>query len=211
MNSLLPNIRNSFQQLRTGWVTLRFNRIALGIGAIALISYWSYSTNAPAPTTPVQPSAGKNAPDFFIHNANVVEYDKTGFLKGNLTAKEISHYPHNSITTLTYPDMWSYKKDKSPWQTTADRGRILPDGETLELSKNVVIVQVDDANKPTQRVDTEFLTVYSALDYAETEEPVRLTNPMNVVNAVGMRAYYQRDFIQLKSRVKGIHETRQKL
>ncbi len=189
----------SFRQLK---------RLILGLSVIGAIGYWSYSMNNT--DTVMAPDAfDKQAPDFFIQNSTITEFNEKGHLSSVLIAKEISHYPHNSMTILSYPDMWTYKEDGSnPWQTTADRGRILPDGTTLELSDNVVITQIDEMGKPAQRVDTEFLTVYSAQDYADTSKPVRLTNPTNVVNAVGMRAYYQRDFIQLKSRVNSIHESR---
>ena len=52
--------------------------------------------------------------------------------------------------------MWTYQ-EANPWQTTADQGRILPDGETLELSKNVVIIQVDDVGKPANGSTPSFL------------------------------------------------------
>lgn len=202
----VKHVLRAFQTILIQGHLLR--HIALIAGAVGIIGYWSYSTNSTPPQIVTETAQDRQAPDFFVRNANVIEYDATGFLKGHLTAREISHYPHNGITRLKYPNLWTYKKDKNPWQTTADEGRILPDGETLELFKNVVIIQVDDVGKPEQRLDTEFLTVYSARDYAETDEPVRLTNPTNVVNAVGMLAFYQREFIQLKSRVKGIHESR---
>lgn len=206
MNPLLQKVYRSFRAFGKGPLP---RRLALIVGAVAIIGYWSYSTNRRPLPVVTETAQDKQAPDFFVQNANVIEFDANGFLKGNLTAQEISHYPHNGITRLKYPNMWTYRKDKNPWQTMADKGRILPDGETLELSKHVVIIQIDETDKPVQRLDTEFLTVYSAKDYAETDEPVRLTNPTNVVNAVGMLAFYQRDFIQLKSRVKGIHESRQ--
>ncbi|MTI14841.1 LPS export ABC transporter periplasmic protein LptC [Sansalvadorimonas verongulae] len=186
---------------------------ALALGFIGMIGFWSYTADNPN-TIANKPAAAQNkAPDFFVRNARVTEFGPEGELESVLVSDEISHFPHNDTTLLKNPDLLSYNGDpqvtgKQPWHTTADSGRVLPDGETVELIDNVVMVQRDAQGNPAQRVDTDFMTVYSGQEFAESNLPVRLTTPTSVVNAVGMRAFYKRDFIQLKSRVRSIHETR---
>ncbi|WP_281646650.1 LPS export ABC transporter periplasmic protein LptC [Parendozoicomonas sp. Alg238-R29] len=187
--------------------------IALALGFTGLVGYWSYTADNPHAMVKSQAAAENKAPDFFVRNARIKEFGPAGELESTLVSDEISHYPHNDITLLTQPDMWSYNGDpektgKQPWHTTSDNGRILPDGETVELFDNVVMIQPDAQGNPEQRIDTDFMTVYSGQDFAETDLPVRLTSPTSVVNAVGMRTFYKRDFIQLKSRVRSIHESR---
>ena len=180
-----------------------------GLGFIALIGYWSYSTESPAIIS--SRDRGKTidtAPDFFIKDIVIQEFDTRGDLESTLISEEVSHFPHNDIMLLTQPDLWTYEKDRQPWHTTADNGRILPDGETIELINNVVMRQKDENGESELRVDTPFLTVYSGQEYADTDAPVRLLNSTDVVNAMGIRVFYKQDFIRLKSRVNSIHESR---
>ena len=188
--------------------------IALTLCFAGLIGYWSYTADNPNVIAKKPATAESKAPDFFVRNARITEFGPEGELESVLISDEISHFSHNDTTLLKKPDLLSYNGDPTitgnqPWHTTADNGRVLPDEETVELIDNVVMVQLDAQGNPAQRVDTDFMTVYSGQDFAESDLPVRLTTPTSVVNAVGMRAFYKRDFIQLKSRVRSIHETRQ--
>ena len=175
---------------------------------ISAIGYWSYTTDNPSEIIKTQSARDSKAPDFFARNTRMREYGPDGTLESTLDTEEISRFPHNNITLLTAPDLWTYQEERQPWHTTSHTGRILPDGETVELINNVVMIQADPNGATAQRVDTDFLTVYSGQDFADTDAAVRLTNPTSVVNAVGMRVLYKRDFIQLKSKVRSIHETR---
>ncbi|CAM3794639.1 LPS export ABC transporter periplasmic protein LptC [Parendozoicomonas haliclonae] len=180
--------------------------IFLVLGFVGLIGYWSYSTDNP--TSMPRAAQEDKEPDFFIRDAFITEYDVNGALASTLESDEISHFPHNDTTLLKQPDLWTFEEDRQPWHTTADNGRILPDGETVELIDNVVMIQQDGNGQSEQRVDTDFLTVYSGEDYADTDAPVRITNEPGVTTAVGMRAFYKRDFIQLKSKVNSIYENK---
>ena len=190
-------------------MTLRQRLYPIVLGAlILLLGYWLLHLENPGQIFSGKPQTDNKSPDFFARNARIVEFDTDGVLDSTLVAEEISHFPHNQITLLDRPDLWTYSEDDQPWNTTSDTGRILPDGETVELIDNVVMIQMDGQGKPEQRVDTEFMTVYSGQDLAETDLPIRLVNKTSVVNAVGMKAFYKQDFIQLKSRVRSLHETR---
>ena len=178
------------------------------LGFIGLVGYWSYTADNPNSIITQQYPESDQAPDFFVQNANIQEFGPEGNLESILNAEEISYFPHNEVTLLETPDLWTFEEGRQPWHTTSDHGRILPDGETVELIDNVIMIQEDEQGNPAQRVDTDFLTVYSGQNFADTDEPVRLTNQTSVVNSVGMRAFYKRDFIQLKSRVRSIHESR---
>ena len=173
------------------------------------VGYWSYKADNPQEIIKSQAAKTDKAPDFFTRNARMREYGPDGQLESTLNSRQISHFPHNGLTLLVEPDLWTYQEGNAlPWHTTARNGRILPDGETVELIRNVVMIQVARNGSAEQRIDTDFLTVYSGQDFADTDEPARLTNATSVVNTVGMRAFYKRDFIQLKSKVRSIHESR---
>ncbi len=175
---------------------------------ISAIGYWSYTADNPNKIIKVQAVKDTKAPDFFTRNSRMLEYGPDGTLESTLDSREISHFPHNGIILLTEPDLWNYQEGNQPWHSTARNGRVLPDGETVELIRDVVMIQVATDGSAEQRIDTDFLTVYSGQDFADTDAPVRLTNANSIVNTVGMRAFYKRDFIQLKSKVRSIHESR---
>ncbi len=178
------------------------------MGFTGLVGYWSYTADNPNVIARSLSADAENAPDFFIKNAHIKEFGPEGQLESLLISKEISHFPHNEITLLQAPDLLTFQENSEPWHTTSDHGQILPDGETVELIDNVVMIQHSEDGKQEKRVDTDFMTVYSGQDFADTDRPVKLTDENSIVNAVGMRVFYKRDFIQLKSRVRSIHESR---
>lgn len=185
--------------LRQTLLTAAIVVLSVGMG------YWAYETDLKVSRQPAETITGIKVPDFFSSNACVREFDEQGQLKSELTADRISHYPHNEITLLDSPELWNYSKKASVWHTVADTGRILPDRETIELKKNVIMIQMK-GDTQRLRMDTDFLTIYSGQDIADTNQLVTITSSSGMMKADGMKAFYNQDVIQLKSRVRGIYE-----
>ncbi|MGB1271215.1 MAG: LPS export ABC transporter periplasmic protein LptC, partial [Endozoicomonas sp.] len=91
-------------------------------------------------------------------------------------------------------------------RSTSQSGKLLPGSKDLELWDNVVITQTDLNTGKEVRMDTDFITVYSDQNMADTDRPVLITNDTGKTRAIGMTALYQQGLIKLKSRVRGVHE-----
>ena len=165
------------------------------------VGCWSYKTDL---NVSRQTTIERKVADFFSYNANIRDFNESGQLTLDLTVDSISHFPHNEITQLSNPDLWNYS-GHTPWRTVAGTGRLLPDGETIELKKNVVMTQVEDGVQKL-RMNTDFLTLYSGQDSADTHWPVTIISQNSVITANGMTLFYKQALIHLKSRVRGSYE-----
>ncbi|MCK5894821.1 MAG: LPS export ABC transporter periplasmic protein LptC [Endozoicomonadaceae bacterium] len=177
--------------------------VVLAIGA----GYRLYKTNLKVSHQITTNPSELKVPDFFSYNVHIREFNESGQLKSDLTANEINHFPHNEITLLSSPALWNYSDDLTYWHTVADRGRILPDGKTLELKNNVLITQIADST-PQLRMHTDLLTIDSNQDFFHTDRPVVIFNSHSLMKANGMKTFYKQDFVHLKSKVRGVYEPR---
>ncbi len=183
-----------------------FVLLLLGLGAIIYIA----GDNSISPLLNRVATAPAGAPDFFMKNARITQYDETGRREGLMTASQVVHHPDSDITWLDNPDMWNWQDSTTPpWHSISDRGKLLPGGETLELYDNVVINRADQKGGAPLQLETDFLVVYTEQDKAETDHPVRISDESGVTTAVGMTTYYKESLVKLKSKVRGIHEVKQ--
>lgn len=144
--------------------------------------------------------------DFFITKADITEFNLQGLKEQHLLSKQISHFPTSELTVLENPVLTSLEDPKEPQTTRAKTGRILPDGETIELEDQVVLIQ-KRADRSKLQLETDFLTIYSGQDYADTNRPVVITDRGDVTRATGMTTYYKQGRMVLKSKVRGVYES----
>ena len=183
-----------------------FVLLLFGLGVIIYIA--GDNSITPLLGRPVTTPAG--APDIFMENARITQYDENGKREGLMTATQVAHYPNSDITWLDAPDMWNWQDSTTPpWHSISDRGKLLPGGKTLELYDNVVINRADPKGGAPLQLETDFLIVHTEQDMAETDRPVKISDESGVTTAVGMTTYYKESLVKLKSKVRGIHEVKQ--
>ena len=180
--------------------------IIIGLFLMVLaIGYWAYEGSLHSGTPKKVQSSQQNA-DYFLEQANILKYNEQGQLDYQLSSESISHYPHNETTLLSLPHMTSYRKPRQITETDALNGKLLSGNETLILWDNVVMTQNTIKTGKKVRMDTEYLTLYSADGIAETDKPVLITSNNSTTRAIGMKTFYEKGLINLKSRVRGFHE-----
>lgn len=89
-----------------------------------------------------------------------------------------------------------------PWTLRANRGRIPPDGNMLELVDDVVAVTREGNGEPAT-IRTEYLRLEPDAYIAYTDRKVTIDYSGSRLFAVGMRAYLKEDRLQLLSNVNG--------
>ena len=173
--------------------------IMLGVG------YWGYHDPH---TAAVQKEASviRQDADYFLVNADIKQYSESGELEYTLVSSSITHYPHNDNTLLQQPVMTNYTKPGEVFTSVSQSGKLLPGGNDLELWDDVVMTQTQLGSGKTVRMNTDFITIYSEQEMADTDRPVLITSSTSTTRAIGMTALYQQGLIKLKSRVRGVHE-----
>jgi len=89
-----------------------------------------------------------------------------------------------------------------PWEIHADAGRIPADTSIIELTGNVVATSTTDGKSSTV-IKTQRLDVNPATRQANTTSKVTIEFDGRTVNAIGMRANFETNELQLLSNVNG--------
>ena len=135
----------------------------------------------------------RNAPDLYMLNATISQFDSEGELQHRIAANRFTHFPLTDLTTMKFPALvLGRAKGSEPWEITSSEGRILPSSdyreEIVELWNNVLASQmIDDSS--FVNIQTNSLTVYPERDYVETDEPVFIDNQSGRTTAAGMKAF----------------------
>ncbi|MRI34125.1 LPS export ABC transporter periplasmic protein LptC [Endozoicomonas sp. OPT23] len=186
------------------------NSLLLALLLLTLVGagYWSYDSGLNIVPQKKAAAIRKNA-DYYLLNADVTQYNAQGSLSYTLNAKAITHYPHNDTTLVQLPHLENFSNPKKRVVADALNGKMLPGNLDIELWDKVVLTETTKQNGKQQRMDTDFLTIYSKKALAVTNQPVLITSPTGTTRAIGMEAYYNQGLVKLKSRVRGNHTPQQ--
>ena len=182
------------------------NKIRVALAAIILIPvllYWGFasSPNEGARTN----SSLLNGIDYFVEEATIKEWNNEGKLSRVLNTAKLEHYPNLSLSTLDHPESLSVRNDGSKVKLTSDTGTVLDDNNQTNLAGNVIVNDNPDSISATI-LNTEQLTIYPDKDYAETDEPVKITSQQSILEGVGMDVDFNNRVLNLHSRVEGTHD-----
>ncbi|KAF1067306.1 MAG: Lipopolysaccharide export system protein LptC [Pseudomonas citronellolis] len=183
-------------------------KLLLAVIALLLIAlgyYWNVRINLfDDQVIPVN----DDAIDFYAVNAHSLQYRDDGALQYEMTAERMEHVKATDITNVTTPDLFFFREGETlPWHVQSVRAEVAPEGKQVELIDDVR-VQRTDAQKRTLLLNTTRMTVIPDQNYAQTDQPVKITEPNGVTTAVGMKAYLKDSRMLLLSNVRGQHEVR---
>lgn len=188
---------------------LRKLRISLILTALAALlvalGYWNIRPESFMDRPAVAPE--DNAIDFYVINAQAMQYQPDGKLQYEMTAAKLEHLKTSDVTLLTDPDLLLFRGTTLPWHVRSERGEVSPRGEEVELIDAVRIERTDAKGRPTI-LTTSRLTVFPEKDYAQTQQAVAIEAANGVTTAQGMKAYLNDGRMHLLSNVRGQHEVR---
>jgi len=147
-----------------------------------------------------------NQPDIFMTNVTYWKMDPvTGLATHQLTTSKITHHPLDDEYDLTAPEATILSSEKQLWKIQANYGKSKQNQIIIDLSGNVNIQQFSDliAKNPSLSIATEALTFYPEKQYAETKQPLLITQPNSAVKAVGGNMDFKENILQLSSMVEG--------
>lgn len=148
----------------------------------------------------------KTVADSFINHANIINYSESGKPKNNIVADKILHYPGDVDSKLIKPHISLFRELGSPILITADNGFTNQQGTRIILTGHVVITRKRSQHNQFFQLKSPTLTIWPNKEYAETDKAVMMTTEGTIVNAIGMKAYIDKEHYLLLSNVKSKHQ-----
>ena len=139
-----------------------------------------------------------DSPTWYLVNADIKSFDQTGRLETRTKSSLLEHFEQKDISLAQNPDITNFNNDGSEWYITADRGKVLPGANDIELTQNARIRK----NAPALRIESEYFFARTDGSYLTTSKPVRITTADNFTTAIGMKAYLNQEKVKLLDNVK---------
>ncbi|HEY5791306.1 MAG TPA: LPS export ABC transporter periplasmic protein LptC [Gammaproteobacteria bacterium] len=163
------------------WRTLL---VALLFGLVVAYSAWLQELDAPL----AREERAGDTPDHVLEGYRVAQYAPDGSPRYRLTGPQLRHFPGDERTELEAPELTLYDAAGPAWSALAERGELSAGAERVLLGGAVTLQRLPGAQRSALTVETRDLRLEPEADLAETDQPVRITGPRYVVDAVGLRA-----------------------
>ncbi|MCV6606314.1 MAG: LPS export ABC transporter periplasmic protein LptC [Porticoccaceae bacterium] len=178
---------------------------ALAIFALIVALGWNFrqfwtsppeSFFKPTPTTADVPKA-----NVYMLNTDTRQFSEQGQLAYRLTSQRTEHFTQDQRFILESPNITSFQSDSPPWNLSADHGLVEKNGESIQLTDNVVGHRFEQQRPVT--LHTPALLFIPEKQYAQSDKDVTITLPGAETSGVGFEANLKTGEYQLLSRVKG--------
>jgi lipopolysaccharide export system protein LptC len=148
----------------------------------------------------------RHEPDYYIDAMVRTTTGVAGELKNILRAERVEHFPDDDSTELASPHLEIYNGHPDPWHVVAERGWVSAGNDVVLLHGEVEIWRQNAAGERVYQVLTSELRVLPREQYAESDNPTTIIGPSTVTHAIGMRANFAHDRLELLQRVRSRHE-----
>jgi lipopolysaccharide export system protein LptC len=179
---------------------------ALAVVLLSVLSWWLLQR------LEVDEQAGKAAlvhePDYYLDGMTRTTTGADGSLRNILRATHVEHFPDDDSTELASPHLEIYNGKPEPWHVIAERGWVSSGSDVVLLHGEVEIWRQGPAGEREYQVLTSELRVLPKEQYAETDSPTTIIGPATVTRAIGMRANFAHDRLELLKRVRSRHEVK---
>ncbi len=182
--------------------------VVLTVAVLSTLSWWFPLRMGPAPVEAPPAVETRHIPDFFLSEFDLTSMDVAGAPRYRLQAQGMTHYSDDDTADITAPRMTVFRAGSAPWLASAGRGWVAAGGETVKLMDAVLIERPTRGTDQGLEIRSEELRVWPAAEFAETEHPVTLQNTLGVTRAVGMRADFKDDVVELQAQVRGEYAAR---
>lgn len=152
-------------------------------------------------------SKGPEVPDTFMTNVNAMKLNLAGKPHYIFTTPQLLTYQTNNRTVANKPFFVFYKPGEPPWQMRADSSQGIDGKNKVILEGNVYIHQLPGVNSNNITLTTNKIIGYPPKSLAETDQPVVITQPGTIINAIGMQADLNKHTIKLLSNTRIQHGT----
>lgn len=188
---------------------------------LLFVVFWDDSATDRFRDTAAQEDTPQQFPQAYLTGMQTHQYNHNGQLNYRFQAQRLELYEASQPSStessqpspqtqrhdwadITQPNLELYNTAQTPWYLKADTGKALQSGDTIELEGDVVAwqIQPDDSR---YELNSPALVVKPEQQFAQTEKPVRISNPYGITEATGMKANLKTKRIELLSNVRGTH------
>ncbi len=167
------------------WIPLDRLYPILALAALAGATLWlERATRSDEPRTSTEV---RQFPDFMGEEIRLTRFDAQGQRVYELLADTVIHYPAGDVTELVQPRL-RYETTDGELRVNANWGESREGGETLFLVGEVEVFRDGIDGGPDMTLTSDTLTVWPDDQRAETDDPVVLTQGVNVAVGNAMRA-----------------------
>ena len=176
-------------------------KIALLLGVLAIGSAWLL--NRLTDEKSITSTLLRHDPDYYLENFSTLTMDQDGTPKNKLFAEYMAHYPDDNTTELIKPRLEVYRKGESPIIAISDKGWVTADNKVILLSGAVKLWQDNINGERELELITSDVKILTEQEYAETDKAATMKGKRTTVSAVGVRAYFKENRIELLNNVHG--------
>lgn len=152
---------------------------------LAIGSWWL--ADKLGPTTEKGKKLEPGKVDYYSKGLQRQVMDETGKPKEFLTAEELVHYERENRSELKKPVMTLYAKDGPPWVINAETATIPGEENLIVLNGDVLVLRAANKDGRTMRIETSNVRVKPDINYAETDEDIRVISPPDYMTGTGAK------------------------
>ncbi len=183
--------------------------------AIGIISLWLQEDSQQTPDVTEESEA--QLADSFMHDFIITQMNPQGQAEHVLKARTMLHYKKENLAELEQPVMLFRQQDKL-FSVQADRAIYHQEQNRVQLYDNVIIkrdagliaglalTEQSDNLQNELAIFTDYLTINTETQRAETDQAVRLKTADAELHSIGLLIDNKQGIVKLKSQVKGRYE-----
>lgn len=174
------------------------------LAAAALVMF--YFGRQPRPDASLRPVDARAYPlGYYLRDAVLLGTDEQGRISYRLHAGLVEERPDDARLSLENVRFEYQPSEQIPWSIVAARGEAPIGAERtyLDLKGGVELTRDPDAQGKPARVETSELRLEPDRHLASTAAPVRVSIGDDALDAVGLKAFLDKDRLELESEVHG--------
>lgn len=143
-------------------------------------------------------------PQYWMDNLSGRRFDETGTLKEILTAERGWQLPEQKNVFLQQADLQTFLDGQPQYSVNGALARYHLDEKKVYLEQGVVLEKVADAKRPSATVTTDYLTVDTVAQTAQTDAPIQFVYGKSSGSANGMFYDHKSGKLDLPKNVKAL-------
>lgn len=173
-----------------------------GMMVLLLLSTFSFWASRSQDNQGLQPVAGLDPElDYVLRDFELQFFDEAGKPALNMRAPVLRNDPKLQLGTIDHPVVRLNQAD-AEWDLTADMATVTSDKEHVELLGQVHVRRNEPLSGNWVEIDTREVRIEVTPQTASTDQPVRISDGRNRVDAVGLELDMKTKTYKLKNQVK---------
>lgn len=181
--------------------TFRIVVVALLVG----VGWWVLDEDTHDPLT-VDPDEAEQRPDYFMEAFTMDATGDEGERLYRVASPRMEHFHGDDLWLMDAPEITYFVDTGEPWHLRAEQGRAWNNVDDVHLKGEVTIRRDGGDDNLPANLDTSEVFLKPDERYAETDEHAVYWREDVRMEGIGVRAWLDRETLELLSDVKARHE-----